>query len=147
MPVPRAALQWALSGLYFRQVMRGMGDPELARHYASHYNRGRDIVRMLGLLLAMDLEIGPEPIRAGHVRELSLVPLDPIRVPVLVVWGAEDDIVDLAGAEPLLAAVPDSHLVVLEGCGHLPHVEQPAVVAELVTNLPEPAWPRVVESS
>ncbi len=47
-----------------------------------------------------------------------------ITCPTFVVHGREDPI-PLASSEALVAAMPDARLVVLEGCGHVPYVEQP----------------------
>jgi len=47
-----------------------------------------------------------------------------IRAPVLIVHGRQDRLVPLAEAEALQAGIPGSRLVVLEDCGHWPHVER-----------------------
>jgi pimeloyl-ACP methyl ester carboxylesterase len=51
--------------------------------------------------------------------------LGDIRVPALVLHGTEDDIVDVANARRLAAAISGAELVLLEGAGHLYHSEQP----------------------
>ncbi len=50
--------------------------------------------------------------------------LSEIRVPTLILHGREDARVPLARAEELHRGIPGSKLVVLEDCGHWPHVEQ-----------------------
>src|SRR5574340_152532 len=50
--------------------------------------------------------------------------LHEIRVPTLIVHGRQDGRVPLARAEELHAEIPGSRLVVLEDCGHWPHVEK-----------------------
>jgi pimeloyl-ACP methyl ester carboxylesterase len=57
-----------------------------------------------------------------------------ISAPTLVVWGADDGIVPLAHGEAYAAAIPDARLEVIAGCGHLPALEQPAAVADLVAS-------------
>jgi len=52
--------------------------------------------------------------------------------PTLIVWGREDRIVPVACGEQYRRAIPDAKLTVLEGCGHLPPIEQPDVFARLV---------------
>ncbi len=47
------------------------------------------------------------------------------RLPTLVIWGREDAIVPLSAGEAYHAAIPGSQLVVLDRCGHHPHIEQP----------------------
>ena len=78
-------------------------------------------------------------------QEPDLVPLlGAVRVPVLVVTGAQDAIVPAEQSRDLardLTAVPGgATLVELEGCGHLPHEECPAAFREAVEAwLPEVA--------
>jgi len=49
-----------------------------------------------------------------------------IRVPTLVVWGREDEMIPLAAGEMLRDGIAGARLVVFDHCGHLPHVEMPA---------------------
>ena len=70
-------------------------------------------------------------------REPDLVPLlASLRVPVLVVTGAQDTIVPAEQSRDLardLSGVPGgATLVELDGCGHLPHEECPAAFREAV---------------
>jgi len=55
----------------------------------------------------------------------SLPRLASVRVPVLVVSGAQDGIVPLAQSEEVAAALPDATLVALPDCGHVAHEECP----------------------
>ena len=55
-----------------------------------------------------------------------------VTAPTLVLWGADDSIVPLAHGEAYAAAVPGARLTVVDRCGHLPALEQPAAVASLV---------------
>src|SRR5262249_20814089 len=52
--------------------------------------------------------------------------------PTLIVWGREDRIVPVACGEQYRRPLPDSRLVVLDDCGHLPPFEQPDRFARLV---------------
>jgi pimeloyl-ACP methyl ester carboxylesterase len=52
--------------------------------------------------------------------------------PALVVWGREDRIVPLVCGEQYRKLLPNATLAVLEGCGHLPPIEQPDAFARLV---------------
>ena len=47
-----------------------------------------------------------------------------LRMPTLVVWGASDGLIPTAYAEAFHVAIPDSRLVILNGAGHLPMLEQ-----------------------
>ena len=52
-----------------------------------------------------------------------------IKLPALVIWGDDDRIMPPAYAALWPERLPQARLVVVEGCGHLPHVEQAEVVA------------------
>ena len=56
--------------------------------------------------------------------------LEGLRVPVRVIWGAEDQIIPLRHASML---PPRVALHVLRGSGHIPQVEMPELVAELLS--------------
>jgi pimeloyl-ACP methyl ester carboxylesterase len=55
-------------------------------------------------------------------------------LPALLIWGDHDRIIPVAHAYAAHDAVPGSHLEVLEGVGHFPHVEAPAAVADILEN-------------
>jgi pimeloyl-ACP methyl ester carboxylesterase len=58
--------------------------------------------------------------------------LGAIRVPTLVVWGAEDRIIPLECGQLYEQGIPGAQLRVIERCGHWPHYEKPAELAETV---------------
>lgn len=49
-----------------------------------------------------------------------------IETPVLLLWGADDQVVPLEQAESLVKLLPKSELVALEGAGHACYQDQPA---------------------
>jgi pimeloyl-ACP methyl ester carboxylesterase len=51
-----------------------------------------------------------------------------IEAPTLVVWGRDDLWIPVAHADRFVEAIPGARKVVLDECGHLPHVEKPEVV-------------------
>jgi len=53
-----------------------------------------------------------------------------LEVPTLIVWGDHDRLVDVSGAEILHAALPNSHVVVMQNTGHIPMVEHPEAAAK-----------------
>jgi pimeloyl-ACP methyl ester carboxylesterase len=57
-----------------------------------------------------------------------------VRTPTLLVWGSEDRIVPLDCAERYLEGLPNARLQIVEGAGHLVELEQPLVVAQLVSD-------------
>jgi pimeloyl-ACP methyl ester carboxylesterase len=48
-----------------------------------------------------------------------------ISVPVLIIWGAEDEVVPLSLGKRFKRDIPNSQLVVIPQCGHMPPEEQP----------------------
>jgi pimeloyl-ACP methyl ester carboxylesterase len=70
-----------------------------------------------------------------------------LRPPTLVVWGAEDRLVDPALAPRLAAAVPDARLLVLPEVGHVAMLEAPVPTARAVLALLEEAAGRDVRAA
>ncbi|MEB3030620.1 alpha/beta hydrolase [Mycolicibacter sp. MYC340] len=66
----------------------------------------------------------------GRPDQLGL--LDRITAPVLVVAGAEDITFPAEHAAKMAAGIPNGHLVVLDGVGHLAAVEDPPTVNRLI---------------
>jgi pimeloyl-ACP methyl ester carboxylesterase len=126
LPVPTPIVRRTVSAMYSHRLTRGRASASLARLYASHINGMRDLGRIRRDLIALTTDetlLGPGT-------------LGNIRVPVLLIWGDADPLADVRGAAALLDAVPASILVVLEDCGHLPQVEFPAEVAQMLLALP-----------
>jgi pimeloyl-ACP methyl ester carboxylesterase len=55
-----------------------------------------------------------------------------ISAPTLLCWGAHDRVAPLVCAEAWRAAIPGAKLTTFEGCGHVPHLEDPEAVAGAV---------------
>jgi pimeloyl-ACP methyl ester carboxylesterase len=51
--------------------------------------------------------------------------LGEIRLPVVLIWGASDQVMPLDYARRMLAELPDARLVTIEKCGHVPQQECP----------------------
>ncbi|WP_322488650.1 alpha/beta fold hydrolase [Chloroflexus sp.] len=49
--------------------------------------------------------------------------LHEIRVPTLLIWGAQDRVFSLNNAETARREIPGAQLVVIPQCGHFPHIE------------------------
>jgi pimeloyl-ACP methyl ester carboxylesterase len=64
-------------------------------------------------------------------------------VPLLVVLGEEDQVVDTPVAEEAWSTVPGAQIEVLEGVGHTPQVEAPEEAAELIVGFAADALPAV----
>ena len=56
-----------------------------------------------------------------------------IKVPVLILWGEEDNLIPVASARWFANALPGSHLIVYPGVGHIPMEEVPESSAVAVT--------------
>jgi 2-hydroxy-6-oxonona-2,4-dienedioate hydrolase len=52
--------------------------------------------------------------------------LGSIKQPTLIVWGREDRLTPLAMGEQFKKGIPNSQLVILEKCGHVPQIEKAA---------------------
>jgi pimeloyl-ACP methyl ester carboxylesterase len=55
-----------------------------------------------------------------------------VTAPTLLVWGKEDRLVPPVYADEFVRRLPAARLQTVEGAGHAPHLEQPAVVARAV---------------
>ncbi|HSN76442.1 MAG TPA: alpha/beta hydrolase [Anaerolineae bacterium] len=61
--------------------------------------------------------------------------LQRLRLPVLLVWGDRDQIVERAVQTGLLLSIPGANnLEVLRGCGHTPMLERPAAFVQVLLN-------------
>ncbi|MFO0297019.1 MAG: alpha/beta fold hydrolase [Pseudomonadota bacterium] len=118
------------SGFFSRQVRSQQ--PELVDRFVAGFP-GRDPRQLQAAARAVLLE-----------RE-SLLPLLPgIRVPVLVVSGAEDARYPAAEAEQIAQGIPQARFVRVADSAHLTPLEQPALTAQLVRQL-VPRAPEAVE--
>jgi pimeloyl-ACP methyl ester carboxylesterase len=84
----------------------------------------------LGLRAVADFEL-----HTRIMRQLSDSPLlentfQPMDTPALIVWGAEDQILNPAGAEAFRRMFPNSRVIIMEGVGHLPMAEAPRQSAD-----------------
>ncbi|XP_027650107.2 monoacylglycerol lipase ABHD6 isoform X3 [Falco peregrinus] len=55
-----------------------------------------------------------------------------IKAPTQVIWGKQDQVLDVSGASVLANAIPDCHVYILENCGHSVVVERPRKTANLI---------------
>ncbi|HRQ39458.1 MAG TPA: alpha/beta fold hydrolase [Chloroflexota bacterium] len=70
-------------------------------------------------------------------RPDSTPTLGDIDVPVLVIHGADDQLIPVSEAEAMAAAVPDGRLVIIPGAGHMPNLEQPDAFTDAVIDFLE----------
>jgi len=64
-----------------------------------------------------------------------------IKLPSLIVWGDDDKIMPPANAALWCDRLRDARLVMIESCGHLPHVEHAPLVAGHVLDFLEGVAP------
>ena len=87
--------------------------------------------------------------RAALARWVQLgfehLPCEKLRVPTLLVWGKEDRILPSSWAVELADRIPGARAVVLDDCGHVPHLELPEpftnVVETFYSGLPPTGGP------
>jgi pimeloyl-ACP methyl ester carboxylesterase len=56
-----------------------------------------------------------------------------VKAPALVVWGDDDKIVPRSAGELYAAALPQARFEIVRAAGHFAEMEQPEVVARLVS--------------
>jgi pimeloyl-ACP methyl ester carboxylesterase len=60
-------------------------------------------------------------------------------IPMLVVWGSRDPIVPALHAETVRSLVPSARVVVFDGAGHWPHLDEPDRFCDVLLDSTEPA--------
>jgi pimeloyl-ACP methyl ester carboxylesterase len=76
----------------------------------------RDILRH-SAMNAWVIRRALDSMRSGQDATDTLLP--GLRMPVLIVWGAEDRIIPLSQGETMHRLVPQSELDIFPGCGHM----------------------------
>ncbi|MGL5033854.1 MAG: alpha/beta fold hydrolase [Microcystaceae cyanobacterium] len=66
----------------------------------------------------------------GYGSFLKLLPQ--LTLPTLILWGKQDKILGTKAAHQFKQFIPNSQLVWLDHCGHVPHLEQPEQTAEAI---------------
>lgn len=84
----------------------------------------------LGRRAVRDLELHRMIMRAIHTESPLLeASFKPMRTPALIVWGAEDQVLNPAGAQSFRQLFPNSRVVIMNDIGHLPMLEAPRQTA------------------
>jgi 3-oxoadipate enol-lactonase len=108
---------------YADEVLYKMVAPHAAPETAAHVHR---------MMTATDPEGAAAALRGRAARPDYHEVLARLSVPALVVVGDADAYTPLSDAEDLHATLPDSELEVIEGTGHLPHLERPGRFNEVL---------------
>lgn len=66
-------------------------------------------------------------LEGGQIRPDPELDLGRLTMPSLLIWGREDHIVPLDYGQALHRALPNSELLIIDACGHLPHIEEPDI--------------------
>ena len=88
------------------------------------YRRAQDPRFMETNLRALRLQIG-----LRGQRRIVRDELPELSVPTLVLWGTSDRVIPIGHAYAAVARMPAGRLRLLNGLGHVPHVEDPDRVA------------------
>ncbi len=102
-----------------------------AQSMLAEANRGREDLRakLLEMTRVTGLDVFAEHQTALAARPDQTAALSAISCPVLVMTGAEDAVNPPEAARAMAAALPHADFVDIQGCGHLPVLEAPAIVA------------------
>ncbi len=69
--------------------------------------------------------------RSGGYRSVRSH-LSHLQLPTLILWGAADRILGTKDAECFRKAIPQSKLIWIPDCGHVPHLEKPDAIASAI---------------
>jgi pimeloyl-ACP methyl ester carboxylesterase len=129
MKVARDALQWVPAGVIRRVAGRYVGaSSDLSRTMDDEYLEDlRELYAAEGYhdayLATVRSLVTPRAL-FGAENDLSSR-LHQIRVPLQLIWGADDPLFPVAHATKAHALVENSRLAVIEGAGHTPQAERP----------------------
>ncbi|GGB61908.1 hydrolase [Roseibium aquae] len=123
-------IEKVLSG-HLRSVVRN----ELKPNYLASGPRRREI---LDLCMTMAVDLGPEVFvrqsRALQTRPDQRASLQAVKVPTLILMGADDRLCPIERHELMHKLIDGSRLVIIEGAGHLPTLERPEEVSAALTH-------------
>jgi pimeloyl-ACP methyl ester carboxylesterase len=129
-PLPEAVVRQVVARAY--QVLAfaspGKIEPAIVDAFTSHHRNRATVRRYLDTGRRLLPELNHE----------TCFRFDRVHCPVLVVWGERDVMVAPSGAERIVAALPDTEVELIEGCGHCPQIEAADRVAQLLADFPEP---------
>jgi 3-oxoadipate enol-lactonase len=105
---------------------------ESARSTAADLSADPIVMSVLAYLEDMGIPLGQvmdgleflEPIKPGRFRD--------VLVPTLAIWGADDPFFPTEEAIPILEAIPDVRIKVMDRTGHNPVAERPEMFVDLV---------------
>jgi len=117
-------------------TIRGFGDPRFAvreeaeKRYEILTDAPRRKAMQAQLLQAVPFDENYRPDWDEMERQTSIYP--DVDVPVLIVWGARDEVLPVSTGYLLRAMLPESELVVVPGAKHSVQLERPFWTAEAI---------------
>ena len=94
---------------------------------------------MRGARSALLATIRSLPLSNREMERMIRTQLSRITVPILVIWGAEDRLIDVDASRRLFASWGNARIRVIAECGHSPQVERPREVNALLAEFIEAA--------
>jgi pimeloyl-ACP methyl ester carboxylesterase len=75
--------------------------------------------------------------KSGGYTAFRFKKLGEIQQPTLILWGDSDRILGTKDAKRFNRAIPNSQLIWIQDCGHVPHLEQPQITAQHILEFSE----------
>lgn len=107
--------------------------------YKCYYNRDKITEEMIDTYAYYgSLPGASEAVRQTAVQivpanmEAMIAQYKTVRVPTLIIWGKEDQVVPLEVGRNFQRDIPDAELVILPRCGHIPQEEEPLETRRLI---------------
>jgi pimeloyl-ACP methyl ester carboxylesterase len=126
-PVP-AALE-----AYFRFVPQAGLDASIARIYAQPETVSQERRELMGAMMRRE---GNGQASIDALQVFTLPDPEPllaaIEVPTLILWGAEDQVIDPSQGEAMAAVMPQAEIYILPAVGHVAHEEAPDEVVSVI---------------
>ncbi len=73
-----------------------------------------------------------QEVKSPRSRYLLEPRLKKIAAPTLVIWCRRDQLIDVSAVQVFRRELPAAEIEILDGCGHMPMMEQPRVTGELL---------------
>jgi pimeloyl-ACP methyl ester carboxylesterase len=131
-PVPRRVVRDVVGRVYRTLAFADPGkvDSGVIDAFTGHFRDRAGVSRHLTTARRLLPEL-TDPFDLGDVSH-----------PVMLVWGTRDRMVSPTGSDQILAALPDTRLELLDGCGHCPQIEDSQRIVELLLDFStRPATP------
>ncbi len=106
-------------------------DNKITDEMVKNYSRSLDMTGSSHALIATANKIVPE-----NTDEITSKYKE-IKIPTLIIWGEDDKIIPLPTGQHLEQTIPNSKLVIILDCGHMPQEEKPEETTEIISEFLE----------